>query len=91
MLKPAVAYVVTSMLQDVIDRGTASNLRTHLNFTRTAAGKTGTTSDFSDAWFIGYTPELVAGCWISATTNAAASAEAAHRRRHRRPGVGHHS
>ena len=64
VLKPAVAYVVTSMLQDVIDRGTASNLRTHLNFTRTAAGKTGTTSDFSDAWFIGYTPELVAGCWF---------------------------
>jgi penicillin-binding protein 1A len=64
VLKPAVAYVVTSMLQDVIDRGTASNLRTQGLFTRIAAGKTGTTSDFSDAWFIGYTPELVAGCWF---------------------------
>ena len=64
VLKPAVAYVVTSMLQDVIDRGTASNLRTNKLFDRIAAGKTGTTSDFSDAWFIGYTPELVAGCWF---------------------------
>ncbi|HTB23270.1 MAG TPA: PBP1A family penicillin-binding protein [bacterium] len=64
VLKPAVAYVVTNMLQDVIDRGTASNLRTDKIFTRIAAGKTGTTSDFSDAWFIGYTPDLVAGCWF---------------------------
>jgi penicillin-binding protein 1A len=64
VLKPAVAYVVTSMLQDVIERGTASNLRTEKLFTRIAAGKTGTTSDFSDAWFIGYTPDLVAGCWF---------------------------
>ena len=64
VLKPSVAYVVTSMLQDVINRGTASTLRTALGFTRTAAGKTGTTSDFSDAWFVGYTPDLVAGCWF---------------------------
>jgi penicillin-binding protein 1A len=63
-LSPAVAYVVTSMLQDVIDRGTASTLRTTQHFTRIAAGKTGTTSDFSDAWFLGYTPDLVAGCWF---------------------------
>jgi penicillin-binding protein 1A len=64
VLKPAVAYVVTSMMQDVIERGTASNLRTKKLFLRTAAGKTGTTSDFSDAWFMGYTPDLVAGCWF---------------------------
>lgn len=64
VLKPAVAYVVTSMLQDVIDRGTASGLRRTGRFTRIAAGKTGTTSDFSDAWFVGYTPDLVAGCWF---------------------------
>jgi penicillin-binding protein 1A len=64
VLKPAVAYVITSMLQDVIDRGTASSLRTGLGFTRIAAGKTGSTSDFSDAWFLGYTPDLVAGCWF---------------------------
>jgi penicillin-binding protein 1A len=63
-LSPAVAYVVTTMLQDVIERGTASSLRTALGFTRIAAGKTGTTSDFSDAWFMGYTPDLVAGCWF---------------------------
>jgi penicillin-binding protein 1A len=64
VLKPAVAYVVTSMLQDVLDRGTAAGLRSSGAFTRIAAGKTGSTSDFSDAWFVGYTPELVAGCWF---------------------------
>jgi penicillin-binding protein 1A len=65
VLKPAVAYVVTSMLSDVINFGTASNLRQSGLFTRQyAAGKTGTTSDFSDAWFLGYTPDLVAGCWF---------------------------
>ncbi|MGH7442991.1 MAG: hypothetical protein ACREKE_10005, partial [bacterium] len=45
-------------------RGTASNLRTNGLFMRTAAGKTGTTSDFADAWFVGYTPKIVAGCWF---------------------------
>ncbi len=62
-LSAASAYIVTSMMQDVINVGTASSLRTQ-GFTRTAAGKTGTTSDFSDAWFVGFTPRLVAGCWF---------------------------
>lgn len=58
-----VAYVCTNLLKAVLDYGTASNVRS-LGFTRPAAGKTGTTSDFSDAWFVGYTPDLVASCWF---------------------------
>ncbi len=55
------AFVVTSMLTDVIQRGTASKA----NFIdRPVAGKTGTTNNFIDAWFIGYTPNLVVGVWV---------------------------
>jgi len=55
------AFVVTNMLIDVIKRGTASKA----NFIdRPIAGKTGTTNDFIDAWFIGYTPNLVVGVWV---------------------------
>jgi penicillin-binding protein 1A len=57
------AYIVTHILRGVLDYGTASNVRS-LGFSRVAAGKTGTTSDFSDAWFVGYTPDLVAGVWF---------------------------
>jgi 1A family penicillin-binding protein len=63
VLDPAVAFVLTSMLQDAVDRGTGSAVRA-VGFRGTAAGKTGTTNDASDAWFVGYTPELVAGVWI---------------------------
>ncbi len=63
VLDPAVAYVTTSMLQDVLTYGTAKSLA---NFSRQrpAAGKTGTTDDYRDAWFIGYTPQLVTGVWV---------------------------
>ncbi|MBI3598790.1 MAG: PBP1A family penicillin-binding protein [Nitrospirae bacterium] len=55
------AYVVTNMLIDVIQKGTASKA----NFIdRPIAGKTGTTNNFIDAWFIGYTPNLVVGVWV---------------------------
>jgi 1A family penicillin-binding protein len=57
------AYLVTNMLSDVIQRGTANNVR-RLGFTAPAAGKTGTTDDVADAWFVGYTPRLVAGVWV---------------------------
>lgn len=57
------AYLITNMLSDVIQRGTAKNVR-RLGFTAPAAGKTGTTDDVADAWFVGYTPRLVAGVWI---------------------------
>ncbi len=55
------AFVVTNMLIDVIQKGTASKA----NFIdRPIAGKTGTTNNFIDAWFIGYTPNLVVGVWV---------------------------
>ncbi len=55
------AYVITNMMEDVIQRGTA---RKALVLGRPLAGKTGTTNDFTDAWFIGYSPQLVAGVWV---------------------------
>ncbi len=63
VIDPAVAYVTTSMLQDVLRYGTAKSLA---NFSqqRPAAGKTGTTDDYRDAWFIGYTPQIVTGVWV---------------------------
>ncbi len=54
------AYIVTDMLRGVITRGTG----TGANINRPAAGKTGTTDDSKDAWFVGYTPDLVAAVWI---------------------------
>jgi penicillin-binding protein 1B len=60
---PEAAYLVTSLLSGVIDRGTGRFVRT-LGFDRPAAGKTGTSSDLHDAWFAGYTPELVALVWV---------------------------
>ncbi|HEY5257468.1 MAG TPA: transglycosylase domain-containing protein [Candidatus Baltobacteraceae bacterium] len=54
------AFLMTSMLEDVITAGTGTNA----NIGRPAAGKTGTTSDFRDAWFVGYTPDLVTAVWL---------------------------
>jgi membrane peptidoglycan carboxypeptidase len=55
--------MMTSMLADVIQSGTGTPARA-AGFTLPAAGKTGTTDDYTDAWFIGYTPRLVAGVWF---------------------------
>jgi penicillin-binding protein 1B len=58
-----ISYLITYALQGAIDRGTARGLRM-MNFSQTAAGKTGTTSDYMDAWFAGYTPNLLAVSWV---------------------------
>jgi penicillin-binding protein 1A len=63
VVDPATAFLITSMLEDVVDRGTAAQVR-GLGFRLPAAGKTGTTNDYRDAWFIGYTPRLVTGVWV---------------------------
>jgi penicillin-binding protein 1A len=63
VLSPNTAFLMTSMLSDVVNRGTAYKARVE-GFTLPAAGKTGTTNDFVDAWFVGFTPKLVAGVWI---------------------------
>jgi penicillin-binding protein 1A len=57
------AFLMSTMLADVINAGTGTRAR-RLGFTLPAAGKTGTTNDFNDAWFVGYTPHLVAGVWV---------------------------
>jgi penicillin-binding protein 1A len=61
VMSPEVAYSVTSMLESVVQHGTGRQIRA---LERPAAGKTGTTNDFHDAWFIGYTPEVVTGVWV---------------------------
>jgi penicillin-binding protein 1B len=58
-----VAYVLTDMLRGVLDRGTGSSARA-LGFEDDAAGKTGTTDDERDSWFVGYTPDLVTLVWV---------------------------
>jgi len=57
------AYLMTSMLSDVVNFGTAYKARQE-GFTYPAAGKTGTTNDYVDAWFVGFTPHLVTGVWV---------------------------
>lgn len=57
---PGNAYLITKVLQDVISRGTGRAAF----IGRPAAGKTGTTNDYADAWFAGYTPDLVAAVWV---------------------------
>jgi len=62
-LSEATAFIMTSMMSDVINGGTAWQAR-RVGFTLPAAGKTGTTNDYRDAWFIGFTPHLVTGVWV---------------------------
>jgi penicillin-binding protein 1A len=57
------AFLMANMMADVINAGTAARARS-LGFTLPAAGKTGTTNDYNDAWFVGFTPSLVAGVWV---------------------------
>jgi penicillin-binding protein 1A len=57
------AFLMASMLADVVNAGTAYRAR-QSGFTLPAAGKTGTTNDYVDAWFVGFTPKLVTGVWI---------------------------
>jgi len=63
VLSPAAAYVTTRMLGDVFTYGTAKSLK-GFALEHPAAGKTGTTDDGQDAWFVGYTPQLLTGVWV---------------------------
>ena len=58
------AYKMVKMMREVVDRGTAGRTRFKYNITADVAGKTGTTSNQADAWFIGYCPQLLAGAWV---------------------------
>ncbi len=60
----AVAFVARELMREAVDRGTASSVRRYVPYDVPVAGKTGTTNDNTDTWFIGMTPELVAGVWL---------------------------
>ncbi len=64
IIAPGHALMMTEMLKSVVDQGTASSLRTLYGFENEIAGKTGTTQNYTDGWFIGYTPVLITGVWI---------------------------
>lgn len=65
VLSPVTAYQVTSMLEGVVQRGTGRQM---LRLGRPIAGKTGTTNDYKDAWFMGFSPDLVAGVYVGYDT-----------------------
>lgn len=61
IIDPKVTFITTSILQDAVQRGTGTRVKP---IGRPVAGKTGTTDDLKDAWFVGYTPSYVAGVWV---------------------------
>jgi membrane carboxypeptidase/penicillin-binding protein len=67
VINETTAFLMSDMLADVINAGTAAQARS-LGFRLPAAGKTGTTNNYNDAWFIGYTPNLVVGVWVGFDT-----------------------
>ncbi|RME99526.1 MAG: penicillin-binding protein, partial [Bacteroidetes bacterium] len=66
VLEPGHADMMLSIMQSVVDSGTARSLRTSFGLHGTLMGKTGTTQNQSDGWFIGYNSELVTGVWVGA-------------------------
>lgn len=67
VLSKETAYIMTDMLEGVINKGTGVRVRSY--FSLPAAGKTGTTNDYADAWFVGFTPQLAAGIWVGFDDN----------------------
>jgi penicillin-binding protein 1A len=66
IITPADAYLMSDLLRTVVQEGTGRRLR---SLGRTLGGKTGTTNDFSDAWFMGFSPELTTGVWVGNDDN----------------------
>jgi penicillin-binding protein 1B len=66
--RPDTTFLVTNMMRSVINEGTAASARAN-GFTLDAAGKTGTTNDLRDAWFVGFTPELLTVVWVGFDDN----------------------
>ena len=66
--RPDTTYLVTNMMRSVLNEGTAASAR-GMGFTLDAAGKTGTTNDLRDAWFVGFTPELLTVVWVGFDDN----------------------
>ena len=63
-IRPELAYMATELMEGPIIYGTANSIRSEYGFMMPAAGKTGTTDDENDAWFVGFTPRLCAGVWV---------------------------
>jgi len=64
VLQPLTAAIMVQLLRNVIDFGTGFALKSEYGFRRPAAGKTGTTDESRDTWFVGFTPELLCGVWV---------------------------
>src|SRR5262249_3269396 len=64
VLDPRSAALMRGLLEDVVIFGIAYPLRAQFGFTRPCGGKTGTSNDYHDAWFVGFTPDVVAGVWV---------------------------
>jgi len=64
VLSEETAYIMVDLMQGVINDGTGASARWKWGFRRQAGGKTGTTQDFTDAWFVGYTPQIATGVWV---------------------------
>ena len=64
VLSEETAYLMTNLMQTVLDQGTGGSARWKYHFYHPAAGKTGTTQGYSDAWFVGFTENIVAGVWF---------------------------
>ena len=64
VLDPMTAYQITSIMEGVVQRGTAAGAGFQKEVGKPVAGKTGTTSDYKDAWFIGFTPDIVVGVYM---------------------------
>jgi len=62
VLSKETAYLMTSMMEDVVNGGTGARVRNYFHLP--AAGKTGTTQEFADAWYTGFTPQITAGVWV---------------------------
>ncbi len=77
VLSRGVAGVMVRMLVDVVQTGIAQRLVWAHNFTRPAGGKTGTTNDNKDAWFVGFVPDLAAGVWVGYDTPRGLGSDAA--------------
>jgi penicillin-binding protein 1A len=67
VIEKETAFIMTSLLESVVQHGTAQRMKA---LGRPSAGKTGTTNDMYDAWYIGYTPDLIAGVWVGFDTEA---------------------
>jgi penicillin-binding protein 1B len=77
-LSEGIAALMTGLLENVVRYGVAYPLQATYGFERPAAGKTGTTDDYKDAWFVGFTPDIVAGTWVGYDRPRSIGIQAAH-------------